>query len=370
MIGVVLAAALTAAQVQTIESTVHRRMADGQIPSVVVRIDRDGTNVYARAFGYRNVPDRLPATVQTRYQYGSITKQFTAAAILSLADDARLSLDDRVGKWLPDFAKFNVTIRQLLIHTSGIADFTGQEWYFKKDYSNPFVDSEPLLQWSASQPLAFTPGTKAQYDNAAYVMLARIVEKASGKSFFGYLSERFLQPLGMTSVAPQSFFRVRPDTALGYMFAAPEIASPLDLPEGTLLSALPWNMSQVDGAGFLVGDAADLQKWDNALLAHRVLKGEAEKLFYSAGTLDDGKLAYTGPENPAHRPGIYCYGGLADFLLDATTVYGANGGTSGFLAFTGTVPSKHLSVTILTNHGADLDNSKLTLPILSALIGK
>lgn len=369
MIHAILAAALTTAQIQSIESTVRQGMADRQIPSVVVRIDRDGQNVYAHAFGYRDVADRLPAEVDTRYQYGSITKQFTGAAILALMSDGKLSLDDGVGKWLPAFAKFRVTIGQLLVHTNGIADYTGEEWYLRKDFTNPAVGYDSLLAWSASQPLQFTPGTKASYDNAAYTMLARIVEKASGVGFFAFLSERFLKPLGMTSVAPQSFFKIEPNTARGYMVAPKEIASVFGLPDdGSLVPALPWNMEQVDGAGFLVGDVADLQKWDNALLAGRVLSGKAEKLFYTPGTLSDGKATTTGRENPAHKPGIYLFGGLGRFEIGGVTVYGANGGTPGFLSFTATIPSRHYAVTILTNHGSDLDNSRLTIPIVQALL--
>ena len=342
-------------------------MTERQIPSVVVRVDVGGTNVYAKAFGYRDVANRAAADDATRYQYGSITKQFTAAAILALQDDGKLSIDDRIGKWMPAFAKFPVTIRQLLVHTGGIADYSDAEWYLKKDFTNPFVNYGPLLTWSASQTLDFPPGSKAQYDNAGYVILARIVEKASGKSYFDFLRDRFLQPLGMTSVAPQTFFRLEPNTADGYMFASSLEAFGVK-GNGALMPALAWNLEQVDGAGFLVGDAADLQKWDNALLNRRVLTGNAEKLFYTPGALDSGKPAYTGPENPARKPGEYCYGGLGRFTISGFETFGANGGTPGFLAFTATIPAKQMAITILTNHGADLDNSKLTNPIVAALL--
>lgn len=175
----------------------------------------------------------------------------------------------------------------------------------------------------------------------------------------------------MTSVAPQTFFRIEPDTANGYMFAAiPELGAIGLKSKDELVPAIAWNLEQADGAGFLVGDAADLQKWDDALLAHRVFTGAAEKLFYTAGRLGNGKPAYTGPENPAHRPAEYCYGGLAQFSGTGYQAYGANGGTPGFLAFTATIPAKHIALTILTNHGADLDNSKLTTPVLEALVTK
>lgn len=367
---ILLSAILSASQITGIESAIHQRMAAGQIPSVSIRVDVNGKNVYAKAFGYSNLTYHSVANVDTRYQYGSITKQFTGAAILTLANEGKLSIDDRIGKWLPQFAKFPVTIRQMLVHTSGLADYGGEAWYVTKYSTNPFAGTEDLFKWSASQPLMFAPGSKAEYDNTAYTLLARIVEKASGERFFTFLSRNFLKPLAMTSVAPQSFFKIEPNTAQGYWFMGKEFAELLHLPyqPTTLQQSLPWNIEQVDGAGFLVGDTADLQKWDNALLAGRILKGKAKTLFYSPGHLNNGKPTYTGPENPASKPGVYLYGGLGEFAVDGVSVYGANGGTSGFLSFTCAIPSKHMAVTILTNHGADLDNSQLTMPVIRALI--
>jgi CubicO group peptidase (beta-lactamase class C family) len=364
-----LASTLSSVQANAIAASVEESMMQRQIPSVVVRVDRDGANVYAHAFGNRDVADGLPANLSTRYQYGSITKQFTGAAILTLANEGKLSLDDPLGKWQPQFAKYPVTLRQMLVHTSGIADYSGEEWYVRKDYTNPSIGYDPLIAWSASQPLRFTPGTKAEYDNAAYTILARVVEKASGMQYFAFLSKAFFQPLHMTSVAPQTFFKIEQDTARGYMVPQPEIAAAFGISSGAaLVPALAWNLEQVDGAGFLVGDAADLQKWDDALLSGSILAGATGQQFRAPGHLANGKPTYTGPENPAHKPGIYLQGGLGLFEVDGVPVYGANGGTSGFLAFTATIPSKHLSVTILTNHGADLDNSKTTMPVLRALL--
>src|SRR5581483_4718356 len=365
-----LAAALSPAQIQTIESTIHQRMAAAQIPSVNIRVDVDGKNVYAKAFGYSNLSYRVPANVDTRYQYGSLTKQFTGAAIVMLANEGKLSLNDRVGKWLPQFSRFPVTIGQMLVQTSGLADYSGEAWYLTKYFSNPFAGHSDLIDWMSKQPLEFTPGSKAVYDNGAYTLLARIVEKVSGEPFFMNLSLTFLKPLGMTSMAPQNYFKIEPNTAQGYGFIAKEIATLLNMPyqPTTLQQALPWNMEQVDGAGYLVGDTADLQKWDNALLAGTALAGKAKTLFHTEGRLNNGKPTYTGPENPAHKPGVYLYGGLGLFYVGDVEVFGANGGTGGFLTFTCTIPSKHMALTILTNHGADLDNSLLTLPIMRALV--
>lgn len=366
----VLSASLNSSQISAVESVIRARMAAAQIPSVSIRVDINGKNVYAKAFGYSNLTYHTAANTDTRYQYGSITKQFTGASILTLNNAGKLSIDDRIGKWLPEFAKFPVTIREMLVHTSGIPDYVNQEWYFTKYYSNPFATTDDLFKWSATQPPVFAPGTKTEYDNAAYTLLARIVERASGEKFFTYLSNTFLKPLGMTSVAPQTFFKIEPNTAQGYAFLEKEFAPLLRLQyqPTTLQQAIPWNMETVDGAGYLVGDTADLQKWQQGLADGTVLKGSAKTLFYTAGKMNNGKPTYTGPENPAHKPGVFLYGGLGRFYLDNVEIIGANGGTSGFLSFTCTIPSKHMAVTILTNHGADLDNSLLTMPVLRALL--
>ena len=255
---------LTPAQTHNIEAAVADGMSQRQIPSVVIRVDRDGQMIYNRAFGMRNLGDRTPATTATQYQYGSITKQFTAAAILLLAQQGKLSLDDPAGKWLPAFAKFPVTIRQLLVHVSGIVDFTASAKYALEIGPLPFVGPQWGLDYAASQPLEFTPGTKAVYDNSGYVILARIVEKASGSEFEAFLRENFFKPLGMQTVHGYRMLAIEPNSAQGYQLWIDELdkmapAGTHSFKVGSMNEALPWNVRQVDGAGFLVGQVAGPQ---------------------------------------------------------------------------------------------------------------
>jgi D-alanyl-D-alanine carboxypeptidase len=365
-------ALLTPSQTHAIESAIRDGMSQRHIPSAVVRVDRDGQMIYNRAFGLRNVADRLAATTTTQYQYGSITKQFTAAAVLLLAQEGKLSLDDQAGKWLPAFAKFPVTIRQLLVHVSGIADFTNAPEYALDIGPLPFTGPQWGLHYAASKPLEFTPGTKAVYDNSGYVILAHIVEAASGGDFESFLANNFFKPLGMHSAHGYRMLAVEPNSARGYLMWTDEAAKQVPagiqpLRPGTLIEALPWNVRQADGAGYLVGEAADLNIWDDALLAGKVLQGKWRDMFYESGTLSDGTPAYAGSDNKMKNRATYCYGGVAHITVDGQTLYGANGGTTGFLAFTATIPSKNLSITVLTNEG-QIDNSKLTTPILDALV--
>jgi D-alanyl-D-alanine carboxypeptidase len=365
-------ALLTPSQTHAIESAVADGMRQRQIPSAVVRVDRDGQTIYNRAFGMRNLGDQLPATTTTQYQYGSITKQFTAAAILLLAQEGKLSLDDPAGKWLPAFTKFPVTIRQLLVHVSGIVDFTTTHHYALDIGPLPFTGPQWGVDYAASQPLEFAPGTKAVYDNSGYVILARIVEAASGSDFETFLAVNFFNPLGMRTVHGYRMLAVESNVAQGYQIFTDEMLKAIPqgvqpLRAGSLIEALPWNLRQADGAGFLVGEAADLNVWGNALLDGKILHGKWRDTFYENGMLSDGSPAYAGDDNKMKNRPTYCYGGLAHFTVDGVTAYGATGGTFGFLAFTATIPSKHMSFTVLTNEG-QIDNSQLTTPILDTLV--
>ena len=240
------------------------------------------------------------------------------------------------------------------------------------------VEANRILEWgsmkleAASKPLEFPPGTKAVYDNSGYVILAHIVEAAGGGDFETFLRENFFKPLGMHSAHAYRMLAIEPNFAQGYQPWTDELAKHAPagiqpLVVGSMIEALPWNLRQVDGAGYLVGEAADLNIWGNALLAGKILHGKWRDTFYESGMLSDGTPAYAGGDNKMKNRAVYCYGGLARFTIDGVTAYGANGGTFGFLAFTATVPSKHVSVTVLTNEG-QIDNSQLTTPVLDALV--
>lgn len=370
-----LLAALSPDQTAAIDSAVQQGMSERHIPSVVICVDQNGTREFEKAWGLRQIADALPATMETRYEYGSLTKQFTAAGILLLAQEGKLSLYDPVGKWLPTFAKFPVTIRQTLVHMGGFPDFMDAPEYVETIAPTPFLGTDWGLDWAAARPGVFTPGTKAVYDNTGYVILARIIEQASHLPYEQFLHDRFFVPLGMKTVEGYRMLQPRPNTAEGYLWWSKEMCA--QFPEKarnvqriepeTMTVAPPWNMRQVDGAGFLVGRATDLQIWDNALLSGAVLQGKWRDLFYTVGQLADGTPAYAGADNRTQNRAAYTYGGIAKFMVNGQVVYGANGGTLGFLTMTVTVPSRHLAITILTNEG-QIDNSKLTTPILNALI--
>src|SRR6202022_3519943 len=160
---------------------------------------KDGKIVYTQAYGLANVEAKTPATPQMRYSLGSISKQFTAAAILMLAEEGKLSLDDKVVRWLPGLTRANeVSIRQLLSMTSGYQDFWPQD-YVMPGMLQPVTPQQIADQWGRI-PLDFEPGAKWQYSNTNYAIAGMIAEKVAGMPLLDLLQKRVFTPLQMTSV--------------------------------------------------------------------------------------------------------------------------------------------------------------------------
>jgi CubicO group peptidase (beta-lactamase class C family) len=241
---------------QDFDKTVSDILAKSGAPSASVAIVRDGKIVYEHAYGNARLDPPMPATARMRYSIGSISKQFTAAAILLLAEEGKLTLDDKVVRWLPDLTRAkDVTIRQLLSMTSGYQDFWPQD-YVMPMMMKPVTPPEILAGW-AKIPLDFEPGTRWQYSNTNYVIAGMIVEKVAGMPLLDFLRARVFTPLKMTTVMntdeaplgdtdPMRYLRyaagpprVAPKEGRGWMFAAGELAmTPHDL-------AL-WDISVID----------------------------------------------------------------------------------------------------------------------------
>ena len=231
------------------------------VPSASIAVVKDGQVVYVKAYGDARLEPRTAATAEMRYSIGSISKQFTASAILLLQEQGKLSLDDKVSKFIPDLTRANeVTIRQLLSHTSGYQD------YWPQDYVMPMmlepVTAQKILDIWARKPLDFDPGTKWQYSNTNYVIAGLIIEKASGMPLLKFLSERVFVPLDMKSVANIDQERLGDTDAMGYLRygLGPLRPSPKEGP-GWLFAA-----------GELAMPASDLAKWDISIINQKVLK--------------------------------------------------------------------------------------------------
>src|SRR5690348_4236424 len=165
-----------------------------RIPGVSVAVLRGDSVVLARGYGYANLEHRVPATDSTVYQSGSVGKQFTAAAIVMLAEQGRLSLDDSITRFLPDGPATwrGITIRHLLTHTSGIADYTDSTLDTRRDYTE-----DQLVRLAAQRPLEFAPGDRWNYSNTGYVLLGIIIHRVTGVFYGDFLKDHVFRPLGM-----------------------------------------------------------------------------------------------------------------------------------------------------------------------------
>ena len=231
------------------------------VPSASVAVVRNGKLVYAQAYGAAKLSPRTPARPDMRYGIGSVSKQFTAAAVLLLQQEGKLSLDDPVSRWVPGLTQGDdVTLRMVLSHTSGYQDFWPQ------DYVPPLMEKavtpQQILDRWAKQPLDFAPGTRWQYSNTNFVIAALAVEKASGMPFFAFVRTRLLTPLGIA------------ERAVDFDANGPGAIEPVGYMRyglGPLRPATPTGPGWMWGAGELALTASDLAKWDISMIDRSLL---------------------------------------------------------------------------------------------------
>ncbi len=248
------------------------------VPSASVAIVQHGKIVYTHAYGLARLDPATPATPDMRYSIGSISKQFTATAILLLEQQGKLSLDDPVGKYLPGLTDGGkVTIREILSHTSGYQDYWPED-YLMTPMMKPTSAEEIIDTW-AKKPLDFEPGTQWQYSNTNYVIAGLIVEKVSGQKLMDFLEEHIFRPLGMKSVYDSD------QTKLTQADATPYIRAALG----------PLRLAPKEGRGwmFAAGELAmipyDLALWDISLMNETILKPESYNEMFTEVPLKDGK---------------------------------------------------------------------------------
>ena len=283
------------------------------VPSASVAIVQHGKLVYTHAYGSARLATdsspAVPATPEMRYSIGSISKQFTATAILLLQEQGKLSIDDPVGKYIPGLTRGNeVTIREILSHTSGYQDYWPED-YEMTSMNHPETAQQIIDTWG-KKPLDFEPGTQWQYSNTNFVIAGRIVEVVSGQPYWDFLTEHIFRPLGMksawnsdqiklTQVDATPYYRhalgplrVAPSEGIGWMFAAGELAM----------------------------TPHDLALWDESLLARSILKPESYKAMFTEVKLknDEGTrygLGVEVRERNGHRS-IEHSGEVSGFVSD------------------------------------------------------
>jgi CubicO group peptidase (beta-lactamase class C family) len=318
------------------------------VPSASIAVVQHGKLVYTHAYGFARLATdsapAVPATPALRYSIGSISKQFTAAAILMLQEQRKLSLDDPVGKYIPGLTRGNqVTIRQILSHTSGYQDYWPED-YVMTPLIQPTTAQQILDTW-AKKPLDFDPGTEWQYSNTNFVIAGRIVEIVSGEPLFQFLTERIFRPLGMTSVWNSDANQLMPPDATAYYRHA----------LGPLRPAPKEGAGWMFAAGELAMTAHDLALWDESLIEQSLLKPESYKAMFTEVKLRDGK----GTE----------YGlGVNVRDRDGHRSIEHSGEASGFVSDNEVLIDDGAAVAVLTNQdavGAAATIAKLAAPLVA-----
>jgi CubicO group peptidase (beta-lactamase class C family) len=314
--------------IEKIDKVAIDTLARTGVPSASIAIVREGQIVYVKAYGDARLEPKMPATSQMRYSIGSISKQFTAAAILILQEQGKLSLDDKVGKYVPDLTRGNeVTIRQLLSHTSGYSD------YWPQDYVMPGMlkptNAQQIMDAWAKKPLDFDPGTKWQYSNTNYVIAGVIVEKVARMPLLQFLQQRVFTPLGIKSTFDTDSGPLTENDPRGYLrFAL-----------GPLRPAPKEGKGWMFAAGELAMTAEDLAKWDVSVINQTVMKPASYREMQTDVLLKNGLDTHYGLGVDVNSQGGH-------------RAISHGGEVSGFTATNTVFPDDRAAVVVLTNQDA------------------
>jgi CubicO group peptidase (beta-lactamase class C family) len=309
---------------QEMEAFVQAHLANGKFAGAVL-VARGDKVLFQGGYGMANQELDVPNTPETVFRLGSLTKQFTAAAILQLQDQGRLNINDTLDKYLPDASHAGeVTLAQLLSHSSGIPDPPGlAEGSGGSDLRQAHT-ADGMISMVAGQPLEFTPGSQYHYCNVCYLMLGRIIEIVSGQSYADYLAEHIFQSAGMTATGVDDASIIVPHHAAGYTWDGQNYHN-----------AEFVDMSNVGGAGVLYSTVGDMYKWDRALYSDTLLSTAAREAFFT-------------PRVSMGEGQSYAFG----WVIVATperTLAEHSGGINGFVTYAIRDPVTQLYVIVLSN---------------------
>lgn len=319
---------LPAAQQAKVDAIAQQVLAKTGVPSASVGIVTNGKIAYLKAYGKAQLDPPVEATPQMRYSIGSISKQFTATAILMLQQQGKLKLDDPISTWLPQLTRANeVTLREVLSHTSGYQD------YYAEDYSmlrmkNPTTADAILDNWG-KKPLDFDPGTQWQYSNTNFVLAGKIVEIVGGMPVMKFLQQNIFTPLNMTDVMNSDMQHLEQTDAHGYIRYAlgPLRPAPQDGPG--------WMFA----AGELAMPVRDLLLWDIAMMNESLLQPASYREMFTGVKLKDGEDTHYGL-------------GVEISTRDGHMVISHSGEVSGFTSENMVLPQDKVAIAVFTNQEA------------------
>ncbi len=249
-----------------------------------VAVARNGKVILSKGYGLAEVEHDAKANAESMFRMGSITKQFTAAAIMLLVERGKIGLDDPITRHVPGYNTHGreITVRHLLTHTSGIKSYTELKRVIVDEPEREFTRQE-MLDMVQNEPLAFEPGAEYDYCNTGYYLLGMIIENISGKSYCAFLQDEFFGPLGLTRTRCDSNTEIIKGRAQGYTVAGETLVNDRGLATGTPFAA-----------GMLLASAHDLVVWADALATGRVVSPASYKLMSTPFVLTDGSLSSSG----------------------------------------------------------------------------
>ncbi len=341
----------TAAQIARIDRFVTSEMAITHVPGVAVGIYSRGTVLLAKGYGFSNVELGVPVKPETIFESGSVGKQFTAAAIMMLVEEGRVSLDDSIVKYFPDApASWKaIRVRNLLSHTSGLSEYatdalTGPEgpFYLRLDYTE-----DQLVHKIEALPIENAPGEKWAYRNTNYVLLGVLIHRVTGKFYGEFVAERIFRPLGMTATRIISEADLVPNRAAGYVW------------NGSALRNQDWVAPSVNTTadGSLYFNVVDLAKWDAALYTNRLLSQSSRQRMWTVYRLNDGK-PNDGKYGFAWR--IHAQNGHR--------IVEHSGAWQGFTCNISRYPDDALTVVVLTNLDSDHARPDYMAQVIAGLV--
>lgn len=295
------------------------------LPGAAVLVAQEGRPLLRKAYGMANLELGVPLRPEMVFRIGSVTKQFTAAAILMLLEEGKLALDDPLEKFLPGYPVHGhtITVEHLLTHTSGIQSYTGMP-DFEKVMTRDMTPTE-MVDFFKGQPMEFAPAKRYNYNNSGYFLLGVIIEKLAGVSYAEFLQQRIFDPLEMKNTYYDDPKRIIPNRASGYA-----------KDNETLINDRYLSMTQPFSAGALASTVDDLLAWDSALYTEKLVSRESLQRAWTPYRLADGKELHYG-----YGWGLHTYQG--------STWIEHGGGINGFLCQAIRLPQEKLYVAVLTN---------------------
>lgn len=296
-------------------------------PGVSVILARGDEILYRQGHGIANIEHDIAISPEMVFRLGSLTKQITTASIMLLKEEGKLSVDDSITRFFPDYPThgYTITLRHLMTHTSGIIDFLAIPEF--PDIEKDDMSVLELIDFFKNQPMNFAPGSAYSYSNSGYVMLGAVIEQLSGQTYEAFIQERILTPLGMHNTYHGSFKKIIPSRVTGYA-----------LGENGYENSSYLSMTIPGAAGALISTVDDLLTWNTALFAGEVVSLESLEEMTTPFVLNNGELSNYGF-------------GLAIQTLRGQPMISHTGGINGFITYAAYLPESDIYVAVLGNTG-------------------